>query len=164
MPRRRFIRAARPPVAAAVAFFVRTGEVPRPGTPEAVGVVELFARGPADLWREHEAEVVAEWAAEHPGTRPPLWWRTSAPEGRRQLSGAPIERGALHAQVDGAGLPLALDYFAHGRVTFESEAAFLKRHRLFLDGEAERVPRGAVAPEVVEAGRGLDDWDGDEAA
>jgi len=31
------------------------------------------------LWRDHGAEITAQWAAEYPGTRPSLWWRYDAP-------------------------------------------------------------------------------------
>lgn len=33
----------------------------------------------ADLWITHGDDVLAEWVAEAPGTRPSLWWRFSAP-------------------------------------------------------------------------------------
>lgn len=33
----------------------------------------------AEIWTEHEAEVLADWTAERPGTRPSLWWLFSAP-------------------------------------------------------------------------------------
>jgi hypothetical protein len=103
------------------------------------------------VWATHEVELLSRWTAERPGTRPPSWWRLVAPEGRHQVDGPPIMRGALHDQVDAAGLPLALGAFHHGRVAFESSAALLKRRGLFIDGEAERVPRSAYKPVWVEA-------------
>jgi hypothetical protein len=39
----------------------------------------------AKVWAEYEAEVLADWIAENPGTRPSLWWKYSAP---RQPLGA----------------------------------------------------------------------------
>jgi hypothetical protein len=30
-------------------------------------------------WREHERTILAAWCATYPGTRPPCWWRWSAP-------------------------------------------------------------------------------------
>ena len=39
----------------------------------------------------------------------------------------------------------------------ESQASFLRRHRLFLRGEERRVPAGAYEPEPVDAWEGRGD-------
>lgn len=131
-------------------------ERPQPNTPEGQ---EYFAaiycaagpNGERDLWLQHEAPLLTEWIAAHPGTRPAAWWRFTAPEGRRQVSGEPIERGALHDQLDEAGLPVALSYFEHGRVSFESQAACLRRLRLLAADELAAVPASALRPEAIPA-------------
>ena len=33
-------------------------------------------------WTQHKAAVLQAWVADHPGTRPPIWWRLDAPEER----------------------------------------------------------------------------------
>jgi hypothetical protein len=137
-------------------YFV-AAEFPKVGDPRAGEFFELGAPwSPAwrDLWAEHGPRIVREFAEVHPGSRPWAWWQLDAPEGRRQTSGAPIERGALHDQVDTDGAPLALAYFAHGAVTFESEPAFLKRHGLLLEGEAGRIKPAQYKPERIPADTG----------
>jgi hypothetical protein len=57
-------------------------------------------------WRNHKAELLQVWVADHPGTRPPIWWRLDAPEPRQDQ---------------------------------ESEAAYLRRHKLFMRGEERRL-------------------------
>ena len=32
------------------------------------------------VWRAARETVLAEWAEQHPGTRPPLWWLVDAPD------------------------------------------------------------------------------------
>ena len=130
---------------------------PEQGTDEHEAyLVAAFLSGPdglRQLWLRHEVELVGLWSRAHPGTRPAAWWRWSAPEGRRQVAGEPIERGAYHDQVDEAGLPLALELVPASRqVRFESEAGLLRRLGLLLEGEAGRVKRGAFA-DVEEPGR-----------
>ena len=94
---------------------------------------------------------MGRWVAPHPGTRPAAWWRWSAPEGRRQVAGTPLERGALHDQVDEEGLPVALGQLSHGAVGFESEAACFKRLNLLGEAEAARVTRSQYRPRSFKA-------------
>ena len=142
-------------VAEWVASYLLDGEKPAEGTADHGAYVEaVFMAGPSgarDLWAQHGAELLARWVAEHPGTRPWAWWCYSAPEGREQVLGRPIMRGALQDQVDGEGLPVALGYFAHPAVAFESQASLLRRLGLFLEGEAGRIPSSAHRPERVAA-------------
>jgi hypothetical protein len=111
--------------------------------------------GEREAWRQFEGELLARWVAAHPGTRPWAWWRYTAPQGRRQTSGAPIEAGALRDQVDDEGLPLALGCFERAEaVAFESQAACLKRLGLLSADEAQRLKPAAFGPEWVEVGEG----------
>lgn len=32
-----------------------------------------------DLWKSHRDDILAEYVAKHPGTRPTLWWKYDAP-------------------------------------------------------------------------------------
>lgn len=134
------------------AWFLE-GEAPESGDVAAYFEMRFAGGESAERmrWTAHEGELLARWVAQHPGTRPWAWWRFSAPEGRRQVDGAPIMRGALHDQVDAEGLPLALGEFSHGVVGFESEAACLKRLNLLGEAEAARVPRSAYRPRTFQA-------------
>jgi hypothetical protein len=105
-----------------------------------------FLGGPnaeRDAWFAHEAALLAVWVGPRPGTRPPAWWRFSAPEPRAQVAGAALERGG---QVDAYGLPVELEYGAHGPLAFEAEGAFLRRLGLLLPGE--RVPAPTVPEQI----------------
>ena len=75
-------------------------------------------------WRDHKDAILRAWVADHPGTRPSIWWRLATPEERPEG---------------------------------ESQASFLRRHRLFLRGEERRVPAGAYEPEPVDADEGRGD-------
>jgi hypothetical protein len=86
-------------------------------------------------WRAHVDEIVATWAAEHPGSRPSCWWRWDAPEPRKIV--------AWPETAPDADAELVTMFI-------ESEAAFLERHGLLLDGEAALLsgrlcPRGGHA-------------------
>ena len=112
------------------------GAHPEPDTADHAASADTFlSNGVPDLWRFHRDELLAEWVKRRPGTRPPAWWKFEADEPRQQVSGKPIETGAIHGQIDDDGLPLALGYFPHGRVGFESQASYLERLGLVLPGE-----------------------------
>src|SRR4051812_27656415 len=52
--------------------------------------LEAFTRTEIEMrrqWGVIRAEVVATWAAAHPGTRPWAWWHFTAPEPRQRLGG-----------------------------------------------------------------------------
>jgi hypothetical protein len=110
------------------------------------------------LWRLHGEAVIAEHVEDHPGTRPPLWWDYEAP---RQPVGAMPGwwcDGKLpepRKRVGGTGTPAyecraVMPSFSHGipnvwvgidsddPPTFESQAAYLKRHGLLFAGEEKR--------------------------
>ncbi len=61
------------------------------------------------LWREHRAELLPEFIAEHPGRRPHAWWRFDAPErSRKRLGGrgTPCHEVLAHAPTFAFGLPV----------------------------------------------------------
>jgi hypothetical protein len=47
-------------------------------------VIALQCRGTAGLWNEYREEILGEWVAKRPGTRPSLWWEHDAPEPRKE--------------------------------------------------------------------------------
>ena len=133
------------------------------------------------FWIEIEDALMARWIEAHPGTRPCAWWWWRAPEPLRQRLGgageasscgfipysprrAPgvsvrspvmktVTRELPDYQASWCGLPLS---FAEADPldppTFESEAAYLKRHRLLPAAEARRLgPDAFEAVEVLRA-------------
>lgn len=100
-------------------------------------------------WRLYGAQATAEYAQRHPGRRPALWWRHSAPGAphaeRRQVGGKGKPCGGIlvygvsyFIEIDPSGLPL-----------FESQAAYLRRLGLLLPGEARRLKPADYEPETV---------------
>ncbi len=123
-------------------------------------------------WRAAREEILADWIRDYAGSRPWAWWKYDAPAPRLRVGG----KGSLIPANDCSdnlrfGIPrrsafvcdrlLAawnkLDcasreyqvYDENDPPAFESEASFLKRHRLFLPGEAARLTDADFAPEAV---------------
>lgn len=117
----------------------------------------------AQAWREHGDRITEEWAAQYPGTRPSMWWRYDAPraqdagrhagwyyvgemiEPRRQLTGGgqPLCEALAYGPHYHYGIP---DWFGDRAATFETQAAYLRRHSLLFDDEGEPIPEPHVAP------------------
>jgi hypothetical protein len=120
-----------------------------------------------ELWQAVEPDVLAYWIPLHPGTRPPLWWKYSAP---RQAAGewpgcywdgtlpepleriggigdAPWDAGLAYVPSFACGLPKDWEGFdPDDPPTYESEASYLKRHGLLVTGELKRLPKDAFEP------------------
>jgi len=171
-----------PSSSAEVLHFLRTGEhaldwsLGWGGSPRAID----------DVWNDVRDELLPEWIDETPGRRPFVWWLLDAPRGGHSSSflpdvlapGAgivarawtwPLGRKVLggSGRADGPiecfGLPdrwAGLD-FAHAPVV-ESEASFLRRHRLLEDGEAARLRAADFRP--VRLSEDLFSLDGTRAA
>ena len=99
-------------------------------------------------WLEHRETVLELWIADNPGTRPSYWWQYEAPEAKRkQLSGTrKIVTHALDHENNyrynkgTSELWWYADDLPESKTpVFESQAAYLKRHKLFMDGESERL-------------------------
>ena len=88
----------------------------------------------AELWRDHRDRIIAEHVSDFPGTRPQRWWEYDAPEPRRRLGGT----GTPGLAIDPNDPPI-----------FESEAAYLERHGLFLPGERKRLRKVDFEPEAA---------------
>ena len=97
-------------------------------------------------WDEHKETVLEEWISEYPGTRPKTWWQYEAPQAKRnKLKGS----GKLYPGFDNEsnyrnkkGIPEPYWYQTidiNSPPVFESQAAYLKRHKLFMDGEEGRL-------------------------
>jgi len=110
-------------------------------------------KGEAELWTRHRDVLLAEWVADHPGTRPAPWWRVEAPELREVRPGQHIVVGRT-SYFEG-GIPIVFpegegELVYAGELRVEGEAAYLKRLGLFLPGEEARVRRGAFADETID--------------
>ena len=83
----------------------------------------------SNAWNQIGHEVVEDWILTRPGTRPRMWWRLSAP--------------LDHRTTDGGGgpsrAPECLDIPVEPPAPAK-QTAFLRRHALFLPGEAKRLP------------------------
>jgi len=88
-------------------------------------------------------ELLAEWIASRPGTRPWFWWRYSSPERRRCISGEHYydRLGASHVYPRGYsfGIPAFIFSRADADCTYESERDYLDRHGLLTPAEVEVI-------------------------
>lgn len=111
------------------------------------------------FWEAARGEVLAGWAKNYPGTRPSAWWRLEAPRQpigiapdcywdgklpipRKFVSGAgcPVWRVMNVSVGYHLGLPTGWAGFdANDPPTFESQAAYLKRHELLRPGELSKL-------------------------
>jgi hypothetical protein len=72
-------------------------------------LVRMDSNRTRSLWREHRAELLPEFIAEHPGQRPWAWWRFDAPErSRKRLGGlgTPSHEVLAYAPTFAFGLPV----------------------------------------------------------
>lgn len=90
---------------------------------------------PLVAWRQYRAVLFPIWVKHHPGRRPWAWWKTEATKPRRQVADGPEslpDKGTCYGKPGGhLGIP--------PEGMYESEAAYLSRLRLLVDGEAERI-------------------------
>jgi hypothetical protein len=117
-----------------------------------------YRGGEQKAWGELREQILGEWIAKHPGTRPRAFWVYDAPrsasdpdepEQRRQVGGA----GRPACAGSGFGLPLGWeDFDASNPPVFESEASYLERHGLL---SAEEKRRADFSPVVVRNERDL---------
>jgi hypothetical protein len=124
----------------------------------------------AELLDEHGDAYLAEFVKAHPGRRPFWWWNfdpKSPEEPRRLIGGTGEPRKESHPDFGyDFGVPDKRSWNTRFGVkydgpldgepldpadppTFESQAAYLKRHALFLPGEEKRLPSDAFEPESV---------------
>jgi hypothetical protein len=132
-----------------------------------VGYARIFAASSSfavniflkNLWLDHGDYIVEEHVEESPGTRPALWRLYDAP--RLPIGTFPRcyydgKKPMPRKRLGGTGTPEhevrnVVPYFDHGipsalvsiddddPPTFESQAAYLKRHGMFLAGEEKRA-------------------------
>jgi hypothetical protein len=122
-----------------------------PGWHDAEGVMVLYTEDRAALWAGHRNVVLPRWIAAHRGSRPSGWWGFESPADPRRRTGGtgttyPEERGwTQHYHL---GLPTewaTLD--PRDPPCFESQAAYLRRHRLLTPEERTHLPASAYRAE-----------------
>lgn len=116
----------------------------------------------ARLWETVGADLVEEWARKRPGTRPAGWWLYEAPGPRERLGGIGTTIAGIRDLPEdlALGMPqywamaVHVAYFGAGVAfdpadppRFESQASFLRRHKLLLPGEAKRLRPADFEPE-----------------
>ena len=120
-------------------------------------------------WQSIRSDILTDWIKEHPGTRPFYWWVADAPEPRLRVGGVgdlvPAYASAKNLRfgifrkshfVDADFLRAVAPVGDHlvpldpeDPPRYESQAAYLKRRKLFSPGEEKRLPADAFEPEVV---------------
>jgi hypothetical protein len=114
-------------------------------------------------WEQVGDVILAQWIKHRPGSRPYGWWAFQAPEHRRRLGGIGTPEGEKLAfrQYYRFGIPdrwvlkQYVEAYPHldlhvpdpaAPPLFESQAAYLDRLDLFVDGERECLPPDAFDP------------------
>ena len=125
-------------------------------------------------WDECKADIMRDWIAKFPGTRPKYWWLFDAPrmpaaeiarrgwtgwyyvawlcEPRERLGGTGTPAYELECVTPYFELGIPDDFRNVDRdnpPTFESQAAYLRRHGLFEPGEERRLKARDLEPEVI---------------
>jgi hypothetical protein len=112
------------------------------------------SRAAEPLWRDHGEEILAEWVAEHPGTRPWGWWKFDATEPRPVVRGTALvsdRRWWAERWRDQFGVPMFVQIRPRGAALplVESEASYLQRLGLFAVGERAECDEEAFEPEEI---------------
>jgi hypothetical protein len=147
------------PLSETVQHFLLTGNYPERSQFELwVEVWLLNDEQKRQRWEEHRDELLAEWGAAHPATRPWAWWRYEALEPRQCVSGAELllpKRAPTDwdwCWKEDFGIPGFVqcrpDGF-DGLPEVESEAAYLDRHRLLSRAERSQLDEEDFEPEAV---------------
>jgi hypothetical protein len=157
MPRKRRVNKAREQLTDAQWDFLRDKPMPENFAKFALDID--FHGNIKQLWELHRGVILTEHVKENPGTRPALWWRYDAP--RLPVSAFPgcWYDGQLpepRLRLGGTGTPAyevraVKPSFPYGipdvwvgideedPPVFESQASYLKRHRVLFAGEERRA-------------------------
>jgi hypothetical protein len=103
MPRRRWrSRVHRAGLSPEITHWFETGQhiVPEDGLPIESFRLRFCDDDARQIWRAARAEILVDWIAEHPGTRPWAWWRFDATEPRRRLGGVGTPAHEVLAYLD----------------------------------------------------------------
>jgi hypothetical protein len=119
-------------------------------------LVQVLLRGHdhESLWRAHRDELLAEWLATWPGTRPNGWWLFDAPPEPRHWifngHASPVDiPSAWTGWRELRGVQIT-DRTGRRATRFESQAHYLKRLGLLAPGERARLRRGDFVPQHLD--------------
>lgn len=110
-------------------------------------------------WALVRDEFLMRWAEINPGRRPAIWWELDAPAQRQRVGGCgdPVFQHRNWIPEFLLGIPRywlpemhACGIDPNDVPTFEAQAAFLKRHQLFLPGEEERLTPDDFTREAID--------------
>lgn len=104
--------------------------------PELGGFTRDEAR---QMWEVYRDEIMADWIAENPGTRPRAWWWWDAPEMREQTKGDPPSYPEW-TTLNYYGKPSVLI----PGVEYETQLAYLIRLNLLTDSEQQLLESGGL--------------------
>ena len=97
----------------------------------------------ADAWRELKGTILANWIAEHPGTRPWGWWEFDTPARRERADGKlnPFDREDYPENLKTLSFGAPHNHLTREdlEADYETEADFLRRHRLLEPEEIEAL-------------------------
>lgn len=93
-----------------------------------------------EVWNELRDELLPDWIAESPGTRPWAWWQFDAPERRRRINGAhPFDNPERSASQNRLwfGRPAVYVCRDDSEARYETEREYLTRLNLLLPEEMD---------------------------
>ena len=120
-------------------------------TPRRPALVFFMQEGELQTaWNASREAVLAEWIQTRPGTRPTHWWLFDAPGQRLRIGGkgTPCHEALAYAPSYRLGIPADWQFDPTDPPAYESQATFLKRHKLLLSGED--LSADDLAPELIQ--------------
>jgi len=123
--------------------------------------------GPRALWAQYGEAILAEQISEFPGRRPNGWWRFQDREPRQRLGGIGTPEFEVLGIVPRYVLGVPADWVKKWEIQYcgegfagvlidpddppiyESQAAYLDRHNLFVPGERRRLTEADFEPELI---------------
>lgn len=117
----------------------------------------------SQAWAEHGEAVLRAWVRRYPGSRPWAWWGIEAPEPRQRLGGTGNGSDHLSYGVPAGWItkreafywkdetiaPMADAVEPSDPPRYESQAAYLVRLSLTVEGERARLGKSDFEPEVI---------------
>lgn len=96
-----------------------------------------------ETWIERREELLAEFIARNPGSRPWAWWIWEAPQARRRrLGGTGTALAGTERTWMGTPGGYQADYAVTDPPAYETELKFLQRHGLLSSSELRALAAG----------------------
>ena len=168
MPRKKKVIGKRTPVTAEVLNYLQDQDT---GSSLDVFLIQGNGKLRAKLWQEYSEDILQDWIAQKPCSRPEHWWTYDAPKDKKLMAGThwantyPVQRKKLsgvgcpdfvktpaYLPRFNKGLPVEWhDYDAAAPPVFESEAAYLQRFNLLKEAEIKYLTKhpALLAPVTI---------------